>query len=404
MRELRMPPFSQAPDLTWRDVWQRYGGWITVLFVLTGAALVLAATLIAQRKRLLATQQRLKSEHVTLQTATTRLNFLMASSPVMFYTLEVNGSQTHPTWVGSNIQKLLGYSPEECLQRSWWKDHIHPADARRAIDSIHQLHRLGHIRQTYRFANARGDYRWFETDMRLLEQRAGQPLEALGVWRDITQDQLHQDQLRLAASVFANSYDGVIITNASHDMQDTNPAFSRITGLSVDQVRGKSLSSLLIQGPQADAMLWPKVVRGLRKLAHWSGELVLQGPGSQVLHCAASVSAVTGSDGIVTHHVVVLTDITPLKANQSELDRLAYFDPLTGVPNRRMLLDRLTQALDRMHWRCVIWIWTTSNPSTTVLAMPLGTSCWFASPGGCKASCVSTTPWRAWVVTNSCCS
>ena len=347
MRELRMAPFSNPPKLSWHDVWQQYGGWIAVLSVLTSAAMALVATLFVQQKRLLATQQRLKSEHTSLQNTTTRLNYLMASSPVMFYTLQVNGPRTHITWLSSNIQKLLGYTAEQAMQHSWWKDHLHPADSRRAIDAIHQLHRLGHIRQTYRFCTANGDYRWFETDVRLLEQRVGQPLEALGMWRDITQDQHHQDQLRLAASVFANSYDGVIITNARHDVQDTNPAFTRITGRSLEQVRDHSLSALLAQGPDADPLLWPRVVRGLRQLAHWSGELPLQGPLGRLLHCAASISAVTGGDGFVTHHVVVLTDITPLKAHQSELDRLAHYDALTGVPNRRMLLDRLTQAMDR---------------------------------------------------------
>jgi len=347
MRELRMMPFANPPDLVWRDVWQRYGIWMVVLSVLSSAALVLVGTLVAQRKRLLNTQQRLQSEHTTLQNTTARLNHLMVSSPVMFCTLRVEGQQVHPTWVGSNIQKLLGYTPLQALEPGWLTDHIHPADSSRAADAFHHLHRLGHIRQTYRFRSINDEYRWFETDIRLLEQHPGHPVEALAVWRDITQDQLHQDQLRLAASVFANSYDGVIITNARHDVQDTNPAFTRITGRSLEQVRDHSLSALLSNGSDANPLLWPRVVRGLRQMAHWSGELPLQGSSGRILHCAASISAVTGGDGFVTHHVVVLTDITPLKAHQSELDRLAYYDPLTGVPNRRMLLDRLTQALDR---------------------------------------------------------
>jgi diguanylate cyclase (GGDEF)-like protein/PAS domain S-box-containing protein len=360
MRDLRMEPFHNPPPLSWQDVWHRYRVWIVGVLALTGAALVLALNLHLQRRRLLHTQARLAAEHDKLQFTTDRLNQVMASSPVMFYTLRVQRHVTELTWFSDNTQHLLGYTAEQTFERGWWRAHVHPDDLGRALEGLRQLHLLGTLRQTYRFANAQGQYRWFDTDVRLLPGAHSGALEALGVWRDITNEKLQQDQLRLAASVFANSYDGVIITDAQHRMLDTNPAFTRIIGWAHDAVQQRPFTALLAPVDAASADPWPPLIDTLARHDHWTGELSLKGPRERVLNCAVSITAVHNTDQQITHHVVVFTDISHLKAHQAELDRLAHYDALTGVPNRRMLLDRLGQAIERArrhhHWLAVCYL------------------------------------------------
>ena len=346
MRELRMEPYDKAPPFDWRDVWVRYQAWIAGLLALGVAATLLSIGLVVQRRRLLQTQAKLAAEHQQLAASTERLSYLMASSPVMFYTLRVTRHQTEPTWVGDNVQRLLGYTPAQAMELNWWRTHLHPDDREQAIAEVGQLHQTGWVRQTYRFADAAGRYRWFDNELRLLNTQSGH-MEALGVWRDVTLDRQREDELRLAASVFDNSYDGIIITDAQHRIVDTNPAFSRITGLSEHDVRGRTLVSLARTDDAHQAHLLADMPKVLAEQGHWQGELVLHSLHNSSLACAIAVSAVRNNRDEAEHHVAVFSDISHIKAHQAELDRLAYYDPLTGIPNRRMLIDRLGQSIER---------------------------------------------------------
>lgn len=349
MRELRMAPFDQTPTFLWKDIWQRYHLWILGVSALSLLTSLMALGLVAHRRQLLRTQARLEAEHLKLTATTERLNYLMDSSPVMFYTLRVMRHQTEPTWVSTNIERLLGYTPTQAQYMRWWRDHLHPEDAAQAIAAIRNLHLSGHVRHQFRFALADGTYRWFHNDLRLLSTTSGH-VEALGIWRDITNAKLQEDRLQLAASVFDNSYDGVIITDAQHRVVDTNPAFSRITGHPREAVLGHTLAELAISTPpQTDqpSGAAQHMMAVLTAQGHWQGEMVLRRQDGQSLVCAMSASAVSDSSQHTGHHVVVFSDIGHIKAHQAELDRLAHYDALTGVPNRRMLVDRLTQAIER---------------------------------------------------------
>lgn len=348
MRELRMAPFEQLPAFLWKDIWQRYQLWILGIGALSLLTTLMALGLVAHRRQLLRTQTRLETEHHKLTATTERLNYLMDSSPVMFYTLRVMRHQTEPTWVSNNIERLLGYTPSQAQHLRWWRDHLHPEDAPQALATIRQLHLSGHVRHQFRFALADGTYRWFHNDLRLLNTGSGHA-EALGIWRDITNTKLQEDRLQLAASVFDNSYDGVIITDALHRVVDTNPAFSRITGHPREAVLGRTLAELADTthpaAPSSGGVQHMMAMLGTQ--GHWQGEMLLRRHNGQPLVCAMSVSAVSDSSHHTGHHVVVFSDIGHVKAHQAELDRLAHYDALTGVPNRRMLVDRLAQAIER---------------------------------------------------------
>ena len=346
MRELRMPPYDKAPPFDWHDIWVRYQPWVVAMLALGVAITLLSSVLVLQRRRLLQTQAHLATEHQQLTASTERMSYLMASSPVMFYTLRVNRHQTEPTWVADNVERLLGFTPAQAMDINWWRTHLHPDDRKQALAEMRQLHHIGWVRQTFRFANATGHYHWFDNEVRLLNTLSGH-VEALGVWRDVTQGRQQEDELRLAASVFDNSYDGIIITDAQHHIVDTNPAFTRITGLSEEEVRGRTLASLTQADTPQHARALEDMPHVLAEQGHWQGELVLNSPHNSTLVCALAVSAVRNSRNEVEHHVAVFSDISHIKAHQAELDRLAYFDPLTGIPNRRMLIDRLSQSVER---------------------------------------------------------
>ncbi|CAK0781347.1 hypothetical protein CCP4SC76_7840006 [Gammaproteobacteria bacterium] len=161
--------------------------------------------------------------------------------------------------------------------------------------------------------------------------------------RDITARKLAEDKLRLAASVFASSQEGIVITDADNRIIDVNPSFTRITGYAPEEVLGRN-PSLLRSGRQ-DAAFYIRMWQSIQSNRAWQGEVWNRRKSGEIYPEMLSISAVIDDTGLLRHYVGVLSDISLIKAREADLERIAYFDPLTGVPNRRLLLDRLSQSL-----------------------------------------------------------
>lgn len=150
-------------------------------------------------------------------------------------------------------------------------------------------------------------------------------------------------QLRLSATVFENTADGVMITDAQQHIVAVNRSFERITGYSQAEVLGKSPSLLSSgrQGPEFYEALW----HSLDDAGRWSGELWNRRKTGEIYPEHLAITAVKGASGKLDHYVSVFSDITFRKAAENEITQLAFYDSLTQLPNRRLMLDRLGQAL-----------------------------------------------------------
>jgi len=165
------------------------------------------------------------------------------------------------------------------------------------------------------------------------------------VIRDISDRKRSESGLRLAASVYANSYEGIIITAPDKTIVDVNPAFTRITGYSRDEVLGRT-PKLLASGKH-DAAFYQQMWSSIAEHDFWQGEVCNRRNNAELYTEILSLSVIRDSAGNLQHYIGVFSDISLLKAHEEELYRIAHFDLLTGVPNRRLLLDRLGQALAR---------------------------------------------------------
>lgn len=165
------------------------------------------------------------------------------------------------------------------------------------------------------------------------------------VIRDITERKQAESGLRLAASVYANSYEGIIIADPDKTIVDVNPAFTRITGYTREQVIGKS-PKLLASG-RHDAAFFRAMTASLADHDFWQGEICNRRFNGEIYTEILSLSVIRDNAGQLQHYIGVFSDISLLKAHEEELYRIAHFDLLTGVPNRRLLSDRLGQALAR---------------------------------------------------------
>ena len=149
--------------------------------------------------------------------------------------------------------------------------------------------------------------------------------------------------LRIAATAF-ESLEGISITDAGGKILRVNRAFTTITGYSAEEAVG-STPRILKSGRQSEGFyidMW----KTLLAEGAWQGEIWNRRKNGEAYPEWLSITAVKGPGGQVTHYVGTFTDITLRKTAEDEIKQLAFFDYLTRLPNRRLMLDRLTQALN----------------------------------------------------------
>jgi diguanylate cyclase (GGDEF)-like protein/PAS domain S-box-containing protein len=181
--------------------------------------------------------------------------------------------------------------------------------------------------------------RWFNMRVVPLANRA---LGAVVAHTDITARKLDEARLLLDATVFTHSYEGIMIADARQVIVDVNPAFTRITGYGRDEILGQT-PRILSSGRQ-DAEFYAQMKVSLRQHDMWHGEIWNRRKNGEIYAEMLAISVVRDSSGEVTHYIGIFSDISHIKAHQVELDHIAHYDTLTGVPNRRLLSDRLERA------------------------------------------------------------
>lgn len=153
------------------------------------------------------------------------------------------------------------------------------------------------------------------------------------------------DHHRIAASVFDTTSEGILVTDANGIILLVNRAFENVTGYGLADVRGHT-PAILNSGIH-DADFYAKFYLALREQGAWQGEIWNRRKNGETYPEWLHVNAVRDDDGCVTHFVGIFSDISMHKEVQQRLHRLAYFDGLTGLPNRLLFLDRLERTIAR---------------------------------------------------------
>jgi len=159
---------------------------------------------------------------------------------------------------------------------------------------------------------------------------------------DLSERVRAEAELRIAAIAF-ESQDGIIVTDAEAVIVRVNQAFTRRTGYSAEEAIGRT-PALLQSGRQSKAFyeaMWQSIIQS----GYWQGAIWNRTRDGTIYAEWLTISAVTTPDRTTTHYVGTLSDIARNKEAEAEILRLAYYDPLTHLPNRRLLHDRTGQAL-----------------------------------------------------------
>lgn len=160
--------------------------------------------------------------------------------------------------------------------------------------------------------------------------------------QDVTERKKIDAELRIAATAF-ESQEGMIITDANAKILKINHSFTRITGFTSEEVLGQKMT--LLKSGVHDAGFYRAMWENIKSTGSWQGEIWNRRKNGDIYPEWLTITAVKDADGIVTHYVGTMIDITARKAIEDRVHHLAHYDVLTDLPNRALLSDRLHQAL-----------------------------------------------------------
>ena len=288
-------------------------------------------------------EQQVSERTAQLQAEHDRAQGYLDVAAIMLLALDAQG---RISMVNRKGAELLGYPAAQLLGMDWFL-HFIPAHERDERRRDYQLAMQGERTIEARFeshiVDASGRTRLIVWNTTVLRDAKGLPCGALSSGQDVTANRAAQAELRVAAIAF-ESQEAHMVCDANWIILRVNQAFTQMTGYSAHDAIGKLPQKLLGSG-RTPADLYVNINETLSRESLWQGEVWDRRKNGEVFPVWAQITAVRDEDQHVTHFVVSMNDITQRKAAEEQIRNLAFYDPLTNLPNRRLLMDRLEVAL-----------------------------------------------------------
>lgn len=163
-------------------------------------------------------------------------------------------------------------------------------------------------------------------------------------WRDRTSKlEASASDLRIAATAF-ETQEAIMVTNANRVILRVNQAFTRITGYSAEEARGRN--PVMLKSERHNDQFYNDIWAAVARDKYWQGEVWNRRKNGEVYPEWCTITAVTDTEGQVTNYIGAFSDISQHKQAAEEIRNLAFYDPLTKLPNRRLMLERLSYMLN----------------------------------------------------------
>ena len=204
---------------------------------------------------------------------------------------------------------------------------------------------------------ADGTVRWVQINTSPLRIGEAQKIGVVMTFSDVTERRRSEGQLKLAFEAIRQSGEGILVTDAEHRIISLNPAVERVTGYSIAELEHKSLA--VIASARYDERFYTAMREVLDATGYWQGEIWNQRKNGEEYPEWLGVSVVREADGRPKYYVYIFSDMTERHEVQRRIEFLAHHDPLTELPNRLLLRDRVEQAqaqAGRMHSRVALML------------------------------------------------
>ena len=192
-----------------------------------------------------------------------------------------------------------------------------------------------------------GALRWLRINAAPLRRGQDVRCSVVLTFSDVTEQQRTQEELRLAYEAIRHSGEGIMMTDAEHRILSVNPALESVTGYRAEELLGQApdfVTPVLHESEESQGM-----AAALESVGYWQGEVWNRRLSGESYPGWLGVSAVRDDENRAKFYIYVFSDMTERKEAQRRIEFLAHHDPLTGLPNRLLLADRVAQALAQAH-------------------------------------------------------
>ncbi|MCX7176746.1 MAG: EAL domain-containing protein [Proteobacteria bacterium] len=272
--------------------------------------------------------------------STEELRLIYDTASVAIFEGDMQGNLIH----ANRRMAEMFLCPMEKLIGSEYVTHVHPSEREVGRQKLLALlaSDIRNVDLERRYWREDGSEFWGHLTASQRMGADGEMIGLVGVIMDITERKQAEAHLQLAANVFTYAQEGITITDAEGTIIDVNDTFTRITGYSREEAIGQNPRILKSgrQDPEFYVAMWDD----LKTKGHWSGEIWNRRKTGELYVEMLNISAVKDAEGLLQNYVALFSDISSLKEHQDQLERIAHYDALTGLPNRVVLADRLRQA------------------------------------------------------------
>ncbi|WP_293265499.1 EAL domain-containing protein [Neptunomonas sp.] len=249
-------------------------------------------------------------------------------------------------WYSDSLSSILFIKGNQQLSLENFISGVHPADRSEVVKKLRKMRDDAHsVELCFRVSALSGEYRHVQLLSSVVLDNHGCVSRICGTCQDITEHKNIEASLKKLSSAITHSGSSVMITDVIGAIEYVNPKYTETTGYLLSDVIGQQpeLLSRKLMKPDYYEALWQSLLSG----KHWRGELRGRKKDSSTFWSLVSISPINNEYGELTHFVIVCEDVTELKDAHARMERLALYDELTGLPNRRFFFSELSRLFEQ---------------------------------------------------------